>query len=256
MYPGDGAAARSLLQTKVREEVRAGRDVLSVSQTPAEERALAYLEPCYELLEDRLRGEPGGLSVLVLVPTREAAIRLRQEAERLGQAGGYKAAACYRSGAAPLSCKREQLAAISAATILIATPGKLKDLINGGQVDLSRVFYLVLDGADKMLQMGLEPQVRDIIERVPSKRQSLMFSESLGSDVKKLAKDILSNHRKFQLMLEPNRVSSVVVVNPKAQTERKAVKRSRPDDQRSAADKEEYLAYYDLCSLSNKYWPC
>ena len=253
MSPGDGAAARSLLQTKVREEVRAGRDVLSVSQTPAVERALAYLKPCYELLEDRLKGEPGVLSVLVLVPTREAAIRLKQEAERLGQAGGYKAAACYRSGAAPLSCKREQLAAISTATILIATPGKLKDLINGGQVDLSRVFYLVLDGADKMLQMGLEPQVRDIIERVPSKRQSLMFSESLGSDVKKLAKDILSNHRRFQLMLEPNRGSSVVMVNPKPQTERKAVKRSRPDDQRSAADKEKYLAYYNLCSLS-KAW--
>ena len=176
IFPAADGVARTLLQDRVRQEVLAGRDVLSVSKTPAEERALAFMEPCYDLLEDRLKEEPGVLSVLVLVPTREAAVRLRQEAERLGQAGGYRAAACYRSGAAPRSFKREQLAAISTATILIATPCKLKDLINSGQVDLSRVFYLVLDGADKMVQMGLEPQVRDIIKRVPSKRQSLLFS--------------------------------------------------------------------------------
>ena len=116
--------------------------------------------------------------------------------------------------------------AISTATILIATPCKLKDLLNSGQVDLSRVFYLVLDGADKMVQMGLEPQIRDIIERVPSKRQSLVFSESLGSDVRKLTKDIFSNPRSSNLLFEPNSRASVIQQNPQFKTEVRAVKRS------------------------------
>ena len=273
----DGAGAGSLLQAEVREEVLAGRDVLSVSKTPAVERSLAYLQPCYDLLADMFKGEnSGGLRVLVLVPTREVATRVREEAETLGKTGVYKAASCYHSVRAPLTFYREQLEAISTATILIATPGKLKDLINSRQVDLSQVFYLVLDGADKMVQMGLEPQVRDIIEKVPSKRQSLMFSESLGSDVRKLAKDILSNPRKLHLN-----------INQTSQTERRAVKRpagsslaghkskmilsgaeagaevkptagnsmaglstSTSIEAWSGEDKEKCLAYFDLCSVS------
>ena len=266
---GDGEAVGSLLQAEVSQAVQAGRDVLSVSKTPAVERTLAYLQPCYELLEDMYKGVPSGdLNVLVLVPSREVANQVREEAETLGEAGAYKAASCFRS-VAPLTFN--MLEAISTATILIATPGKLKDLINSRQVDLSQVFYLVLDGADKMVQMGLEPQVRDIIKKVPSKRQSLMFSDSLGSDVKKLAKEILSNPLKLQLS---------ITASP--QTERRAVKRpadsspapaggkskmilcgaqaeaeaedgvatSPPTDQRSAEDKEKYLASFNLCLVS------
>ena len=193
----DGEAeVRSLFRAEVREEILAGRDVLSVSKTPAVERTLAYLQPCYELLDDlyKDKGElSGGIRVLVLVPTRKVANRVRKEAENLGRAGGYEAASCYHSVGAPLTFNMEQLEAISIATVLIATPCKLKDLINTRQVNLSKVFYLVLDGADKMIQIGLEPSMRAIIKRVPSKRQTLMFSEGLGGVVKKLAKDVLSN---------------------------------------------------------------
>ena len=82
---GADVGARSLFQSEVREEVLAGRDVLSVSKTPAEERTLAYLQPCYELLDDMFKGESsGGLNVLVLVPTKEAVTQVRAEAETLG----------------------------------------------------------------------------------------------------------------------------------------------------------------------------
>ena len=267
-HDGDGEGARSLLQVEVREAVQAGRDVFSVSKTPAVERTLTYLQPCYELLDDMYKGESSGdLNVLVLVPSREVANQVREEAETLGEAGAYKAASCFRSVAAPLTSNMKQLEAISTATILIATPDKLKDLLNSGQVDLSQVFYLVLDGADKMVQMGLEPQVRDIIKKVPSKRQSLMFSDSLGFFVKKLSKEILSNPLKLQLSITES-----------PQTERRGVKRpagsspapagqkskmilcgsqagpvaaiSPPNDQRSAKNKEKYLATFDLCLVS------
>ena len=285
------AGATSLFQARVRQEVLAGLDVLSVSKTPAEERTQAYLKPCYELLEDIHQGKSsGGLSVLVLVPTSEAATQVRQEAERLGEAGDYRAAS--------LTFNKEQLEAISSATILIATPCRLKDLLNSVQVDLSNIFYLVLDGADKMVQMGLEPQVRDIIKRIPSQRQSLVFSESLGSVVRNLTEDIFSNPRSSHLEFEANSRASVIQQNPQFQTEVRAVKRSagsppsgqKPKmilsksaqnspsktkslfsssptptvpviipiipraavqrDESSAEDKEKFLAHFGLCSVS------
>ena len=267
-HHGGEEKARSLLKAEVRKEVLAGGDVLWVSQTPAEERTLAYLEPCYELLGDRLEGEPRLLNVLILVPTREMAVQVREKAETLGEAGGFKAASCFH-GVRPPPPLTFNLAN-SPVTVLIATPSKLKELINSRQVDLSHVIYLVLDGADKMVKMGLEPQVRDIIERVPIKRQSLMFSESLDSNVKKLAKDVLSNPRKVQLGTNQSH----------HQTERRAVKRpagtseggeksksmmihfgaeagrtgdevsSSPSVQDSAEEKEKCLAYFNLCSIS------
>ena len=88
-HDGADPGARSLLQAVVREEVLSGRDVFSVSKTPAEERTLAYLEPCYDLMDDIYKGEDsGGLNVLVLVPTRELATQVREEAEKLGEVGG------------------------------------------------------------------------------------------------------------------------------------------------------------------------
>ena len=224
IFPSAEVGARSL-QAEVREEVLAGGDVLSFSKTGAEERTLAYLQPCYELLDNMYKGDPSGdINVLVLVPTRKVATRVRKQAERLGEAGGYKAASCFHSMEAPLTSNMEQLQAISTATILVATPCKLKDLITSRQVDLSQVFYLVLDGADKMVQMGLEPQVRDIVKRVPRKRRSLVFSESHGGIVKKLAQDILSETRDH--LMQPSKASEIKrKPQPQYQPEVRPVKR-------------------------------
>ena len=65
---------------------------------------------------------------------------------------------------------------MESASVLVATPGRLNDFLDSGQVDLSSVFYLVMDEADRMLDMGFEPQIRDILKRVPRRRQTLMFS--------------------------------------------------------------------------------
>ena len=102
------------------------------------------------------------------------------EAGKFGKASGYYSACAY--GGAP---KREQLRDIqSGANILIATPGRLNDFLESNQVDLSQVFYVVLDEADRMLDMGFEPQIRTILKRVPRhNRQTLMFSATWPEEV-------------------------------------------------------------------------
>ena len=121
-----------------------------------------------------------GISVLVLAPTRELATQIHDEAGKFGKASGYYSACAY--GGAP---KREQLRDIqSGANILIATPGRLNDFLESNQVDLSQVFYVVLDEADRMLDMGFEPQIRTILKRVPRhNRQTLMFSATWPEEV-------------------------------------------------------------------------
>ena len=118
--------------------------------------------------------------MLVLAPTRELATQIHDEAGKFGKASGYYSACAY--GGAP---KREQLRDIqSGANILIATPGRLNDFLESNQVDLSQVFYVVLDEADRMLDMGFEPQIRTILKRVPrNNRQTLMFSATWPEEV-------------------------------------------------------------------------
>ena len=116
----------------------------------------------------------------MLAPTRELATQIHDEAGKFGKASGYFSACAY--GGAP---KREQLRDIqSGANILIATPGRLNDFLESNQVDLSQVFYVVLDEADRMLDMGFEPQIRTILKKVPRhNRQTLMFSATWPEEV-------------------------------------------------------------------------
>ena len=97
--------------------------------------------------------------------------------------------ACAYGGAG----KREQLRAMESASVLVATPGRLNDFLDSGQVDLSKVFYLVMDEADRMLDMGFEPQIRDILKRIPRRRQTLMFSATWPQSVQKLANDFMND---------------------------------------------------------------
>ena len=141
----------------------------------------------------------------MLAPTRELATQIQDEAGKFGGAAGYHSACAY--GGAP---KRDQLREIqSGASILVATPGRLNDFLDSNQIDLSQVnkksangskknniintllqvFYVVLDEADRMLDMGFEPQIRTILKRVPRRRQTLMFSATWPEEVRQLASD-------------------------------------------------------------------
>ena len=178
-----------------------GNDLISIAKTGSG-KTLAFLLPCYRKMDQRggQNGPHGArIHVLVLAPTRELATQIQEEADKFGRGAGYASAVAY--GGAP---KRDQLAAMRNASVLVATPGRLNDFLEGGQVDLSSVFYLVMDEADRMLDMGFEPQIREILKRVPRRRQTLMFSATWPEEVRRLAHDFLTRPVHIQVTSQEN----------------------------------------------------
>lgn len=129
--------------------------------------------------------------MLVLAPTRELACQILEETQKFGRPVGIRSVCCY--GGAP---KYPQIAALERGVeCVIATPGRINDLIETKKADLSSVRFVVLDEADRMLDMGFEPQIRSIMAQVPesSKRQTLLFSATWPKEIQKLAFDFLTD---------------------------------------------------------------
>jgi superfamily II DNA/RNA helicase len=169
----------------------AGVDVLAGSPTGSG-KTIAFGIPAVE------RTEPGGKtpSVLVLVPTRELAAQVAEEIEPLATAKRLRVAAVY--GGMPI---RSQARRAEGAHILIATPGRLQDLIERRSVDLSGVTTLVLDEADRMLDMGFKPQVDRIVRILPRNRQTMFFSATLDGEVGELARAYTTNPSRYDARL-------------------------------------------------------
>lgn len=135
------------------------------------------------------RGSPGPFA-LVLAPTRELAIQIQQVAEEFGRLMDIRNVVIY-GGASKLP----QINQIKrGADIYIATPGRLLDFLKEEVITLGRCTYLVLDEADRMLDMGFEPQIRKIIEQIRPDRQTAMFSATWPKEVIKLAEDFISDY--------------------------------------------------------------
>ena len=173
------------VQRLVIPDVLAGRDVLAKSPTGSG-KTLAFGVP----LVQRLARTPQPHSGLVLAPTRELAAQILEELEGLATACGLGAAAIY--GGVGFA---EQLKRARHAELLVATPGRLEDLIARGSVDLGRVQVVVLDEADRMLDMGFKPVVDRIVGQTPRTRQTLLFSATLDGAVAKLARSLTHEPR-------------------------------------------------------------
>jgi ATP-dependent RNA helicase RhlE len=155
----------------------AGRDLLVQSPTGSG-KTLAFGVP----LVDLIHPEGKGPRALVLAPTRELASQIVAELEALARARRLRIAAVYGGvGFGP------QIAAARRADVLVATPGRLEDLIGRGAVSLRRIKVLVLDEADRMLDMGFRPAVDRIVALTPSERQTLFFSATLEGAAGKVA---------------------------------------------------------------------
>ncbi len=163
-----GITAPFPVQRLVLEDVLAGRDVLVKAPTGSG-KTLAFGIP----LVDRLEVSPSPTG-LVLAPTRELAAQIVAELERIAAAGGLRVAAVY--GGVGISA---QAARAKRAHILVATPGRLEDLLARGTFTLDRVRMLVLDEADRMLDMGFRPAIDRIVGACPGTRQTLFFSATL-----------------------------------------------------------------------------
>jgi len=164
-----GVTAPFPVQRLVLEDVLAGRDVLAKSPTGSG-KTLAFGIPIVELVEP---AEAGPVA-LILAPTRELALQILAVIEELAAARGLRAAAVY--GGVGVAA---QGASAAKAQILVATPGRLEDLLQRGTFTLDAVRIFVLDEADRMLDMGFRPAIDRIVKACPTARQTLFFSATL-----------------------------------------------------------------------------
>ncbi|TLS49761.1 DEAD/DEAH box helicase [Paenibacillus antri] len=183
--------------------VLAGRDVFGCAQTGTGKTA-AFSVPILQLLHSRPRkqGERRRIRALVLSPTRELAIQIDESMQAYGRFTGLKNVSIVGG----VSQKPQEQALERGVDILIATPGRLIDLINQKVVDLRHVEILVLDEADRMLDMGFINDVKKVIAAVPAKRQTLFFSATVPPEISKLANSLLVN----PVSVEVTPVSSTV----------------------------------------------
>ncbi|GMH14376.1 hypothetical protein Nepgr_016217 [Nepenthes gracilis] len=165
-----------------------GRDIVAIAKTGSG-KTLGYLIPGFIHLKRRSNNPQMGPTVLVLSPTRELATQIQEEAVKFGGSSRISCTCLY--GGAP---KGPQLRGLDKGTdIVVATPGRLNDILEMRRVSLRQVSYLVLDEADRMLDMGFEPQIRKIVKEVPTRRQTLMFTATWPKEVRKIAADLLFN---------------------------------------------------------------
>jgi ATP-dependent RNA helicase RhlE len=172
-----------------------GRDIMATAVTGSGKTAAFQLP----ILQQLIGQPPGKTRVLVLVPTRELAVQIREHWEDLARYTSLKAAAVYGgvSPAPQAKAFRDRVAAI------IATPGRLLDLQRQNVARLNDIRYLVLDEADRMLDMGFLPDIRRILESLPVERQTLFFSATLPPPIVALARDMLKKPVALNITPQP-----------------------------------------------------
>jgi superfamily II DNA/RNA helicase len=179
------------IQTLVIPDALAGRDVLGQAPTGSG-KTLAFGLP----LVERLSPGERAAAALVLVPTRELALQVTQELALLGAPRGLRVGAAH--GGAPVATQAKRL---RGAHVVVATPGRLNDLVRRRLISLDAIRMLVLDEADRMLDMGFRPQVEAIVRVLPKRRQTMLFSATLDGEVGALAHAYTTNPSRFEAEL-------------------------------------------------------
>lgn len=166
-----------------------GRDLIGLAETGSG-KTLAYLLPAIVHINAQPLLKSGdGPVVLVLAPTRELACQIKEECSKFGSSSSIKNTCIY--GGTPKGPQIRDLR--SGVEIVIATPGRLIDMLESRYTNLKRVTYLVLDEADRMLDMGFEPQIRNILSQIRPDRQTLLWSATWPKEVQSIAKEFLTN---------------------------------------------------------------
>src|SRR6185369_14315951 len=160
-----------------------GRDLIGCAETGTGKTA-AYLLPILQKLSDTRRP---GVRVLVLAPTRELALQIQTNYNQLNTIKNNRSVILI--GGANIKTQIADLR--RGATVVVATPGRLLDLAERGVMNLSHVEVLVLDEADRMLDMGFLPAIRKVLSLVPEKRQTLLFSATLSPEIERLARSTM-----------------------------------------------------------------
>ncbi len=198
------------VQARVLTEVAQGHNVAGKAQTGTGKTAAFLMLTFKQFLEHPVQGErpKGRPRALVLAPTRELVVQIARDAEDIGKYCGMRFAAVY--GGEPYE-KQERLLSEGPVDLIAATPGRLLDFCRKGTLNLRDVEVLIIDEADRMLDMGFIPDVRSIIRQTPRKerRRTLLFSATLSDDVMRLASSWMTDPHVVEIEPEQVAVDSV-----------------------------------------------
>lgn len=173
-----------------------GSDLIACAQTGTGKTA-AFLLPILDLIADLPGGET---STLIIVPTRELAMQIDQQVQGIGYTMGIHSIAIYGGGDGD-EWGQQKAALTKGADIVIATPGKLISHLNLGYVKFDTIQFLILDEADRMLDIGFYDDIIKIISYLPKERQTLMFSATMAPKIRQLANQILKQPEEINISI-------------------------------------------------------
>lgn len=196
----EGYTTPTPIQSKSIPVVLSKKDVLAAAQTGTGKTAGFTLPLLQRLKDSNLKDKKTQVRALILTPTRELAAQVAQSVETYGKYLPFKSAVIF--GGVGINPQKALLK--KGVDIIIATPGRLLDLISQDSLDLSKIEFLVLDEADRMLDMGFINDIKKILAILPKQRQNLLFSATFSNEIKKLADGLL----KSPVLVEVSKVNS------------------------------------------------
>jgi len=207
------------IQTAAIPPILAGKDLLGIAQTGSGKTA-SFVLPILQNLQHQQAAKPRHAKVLVLVPTRELAMQVAEVFESFGRNLPTRLKTVSIFGGVNIS---KQIDTLQNAPIVVATPGRLLDLISDRCVYLDEVEVLVLDEADKMLNLGFKDEMAEIFKLLPKKRQNLLFSATLNDNVDLLKSILLHDPVKIEIEPEKENLDLIKQIAYKVDDDRKGV---------------------------------
>jgi ATP-dependent RNA helicase RhlE len=202
-----GYTTPTAIQTAAIPAILRGGDVVGLAQTGSGKTA-AFALPLLQRLQNSPTGTPRRVKVLILVPTRELAAQVGEVIRSLAQHLQPAPKTVIAFGGVSLNPQMMRLR--GGADVVVATPGRLLDLIAHNSIHLGAVASLVLDEADRLLDLGFAEEVNQLLALLPAKRQNLFFSATFAGDVQALADTLLHNPTRIEVPAEPDNIPSIV----------------------------------------------
>jgi ATP-dependent RNA helicase RhlE len=186
-------------------QILAGHDLIGIAQTGTGKTAAFVLPILTKIAEGGSESHRRGVRALIVAPTRELAAQIEENVRSYGKHLSLRAATIFGGVS-----ERPQIDALrSGVDLVVATPGRLLDLMGQRHVDFSRLNFLVLDEADRMLDMGFLPDIRRIVKALPQKRQTLLFSATLSQEIERLTREFLHTPKTVQIGRRANPAETV-----------------------------------------------
>ncbi|MBF0664310.1 MAG: DEAD/DEAH box helicase, partial [Brevundimonas sp.] len=201
----EGYTTPTPIQQQAIPDVMAGKDLLGIAQTGTGKTAAFALPILHRLAANRIAPVPRTTRVLILSPTRELASQIAESFKSYGKHLGFRVAVIFGG----VKYGPQERALQQGLDVLVATPGRLLDHMQQKTLDLSRTEIFVLDEADQMLDLGFVKPIRQIVSRIPAKRQNLFFSATMPTEIGKLAGELLKDPVKVQVTPQATTVQRI-----------------------------------------------